>query len=576
MKKLKKLIITVAVLILSISCSESFLDYSPKGSLTGDVLSAPEHLDNMLTAAYASLGNDDWSYSISHMWQWGSVRSDDAFKGGGSVNDQGEIDYLEQFVTLMTDMNKPNLAWIAIYEGIGRANDALSRIDAVTEAEYPKKVIREAECRFLRGHWYFLLKILFKKPVWIDELVPKEEIKLVTNNVLTNDQFWDKIAEDFQFGVDNLPVSQPEIGRADKYAATAYLAKVRLYQAYEQNDQNAVTNINSTKLEQVVNLTDQVINSGLYSLADDFAKNFLTQYENGSESVFAIQFSVDDGTTSPGRINKATGLNYNMAPQFGCCDFHNPSQNMVNAFRTDAAGLPLHDTFDEVVMKNPEDFLNNSVDPRLDHTVGITTHPFKYIPTWVMQSSWRRAPQVYGYYSSMKEVAQYTDPTYRKYAAYMGSACNFDIIRYDDVLLMKAEALIELNREAEALPLINEIRNRAKNSTGMLKKTDGTFASNYKIEPYIDGVNCTWTKDYARKALQFERRLEFAMEGPRFFDLVRWGIAAETMNNHFAIEKTRFAFLKDAFFKKGRDEYLAIPQQQITLVDGIYVQNNGW
>jgi hypothetical protein len=156
----------------------------------------------------------------------------------------------------------------------------------------------------------------------------------------------------------------------------------------------------------------------------------------------------------------------------------------------------------------------------------------------------------------------------------MGGALNFDVLRYDDVLLWKAEALIELNRQNEALPLINMIRERAKISTGRLKMADGTPISNYLIEPYI--LNATWTKDYARKALRFERRLEFAMESPRFFDLVRWGIAAETLNAHFAKEKTRFVFLANANFRKGRDEYLAIPQQQINLVNGIYVQNNGY
>lgn len=575
MKKYSRLLIAASIVLTISSCTESFLDYTPKGSLSGDILNAPEHLDKMVTAAYASLGNDDWTHAISHMWQWGSVRSDDAYKGGGSVSDQGEIDLLEQFVAMTTELNKPNLAWTAIFEGIGRANDALKRIDLVTEDKYPNKVTREAECRFLRGHWYFLLKVLFKRPVWIDETYEKEEIKYVPNTLLTNDQLWDKIAEDFEFAANNLPVTQSQKGRATKGAAWAYLAKTRLYQAYEQNEQNAVTSINKSKLQQVVDLTTNVINSGKYSLNDDYAKNFLTAFENGPESIFAIQFSYDDGTPS-GRINKATGLNYNMAPQFGCCDFHNPSQNMVNAFRTSSEGLPFFDTFDDVVMKNPEDFQNNSVDPRLDHTVGIASHPFKYIPTWVMQSNWRRAPQVYGYYSTMKEIVPYNDPTYRKYSAFMGGALNFDILRYDDVLLMKAEALIELDRQSEALPLINEVRVRAKNSTGRLKMENGSPISNYKCEPYTDGVNCVWTKDFAKKALQFERRLEFAMEGPRFFDLVRWGIAAETLNAHFAKEKTRFVFLQNAKFTKGRDEYLPIPQQQINLVEGIYEQNNGW
>ncbi len=575
MKRYIKHIILFFSVILAVSCSESFLDYTPKGKLGGDMLNAPEHLDKLVTAAYASLGNDDWDPSISHMWIWGSVRSDDAFKGGGSVGDQGEMDFMEQFVTIRTDLGKPNRFWTNVYEGIGRANDALARIDLATEADYPQKIEREAEIRFLRGHWYFLLKILFKNPVWIDETVAKEEIKNIPNLVYTSDEFWDKIAEDFEFAANNLPLLQDEVGRASQTAAWAYLAKVRLYQAYEQNDKHEVVNINEDRLQQVITLTDYVINSGKHSLSPDFADNFLVETKNGPESIFAIQFSVDDGTPT-GRIFKAAGLNYNMAPEYGCCDFHNPSQNMVNAFRTDEDGLPLHDTFNEVTLRNPEDFWNNSIDPRFDHTIGVAGHPFKYVPDWIYQPNWRRAPHVYGYYSTMKEVVAKGDPTFRKYGAFIGTALNSDILRYDDVLLWKAEALIELDREAEALPIINQIRERAANSTGKLVYANGDPVSNYKIEPYIDGVNCTWTKEYARKALQFERRLEFAMESPRFFDLVRWGIAAETLNDYFEVEKERFAFLKDAHFEKNRDEYLPIPQAQINLVDGIYIQNNGW
>jgi hypothetical protein len=575
MKRYIKHIILFFSVILAVSCSESFLDYTPKGKLGGDMLNAPEHLDKLVTAAYASLGNDDWDPSISHMWIWGSVRSDDAFKGGGSVGDQGEMDFMEQFVTIRTDLGKPNRFWTNVYEGIGRANDALARIDLATEADYPQKIEREAELRFLRGHWYFLLKILFKNPVWIDETVAKEEIKNIPNLVYTSDEFWDKIAEDFEFAANNLPLLQDEVGRASQTAAWAYLAKVRLYQAYEQNDKHEVVNINEDRLQQVITLTDYVINSGKHSLSPDFADNFLVETKNGPESIFAIQFSVDDGTPT-GRIFKAAGLNYNMAPEYGCCDFHNPSQNMVNAFRTDEDGLPLHDTFNEVTLRNPEDFWNNSIDPRFDHTIGVAGHPFKYVPDWIYQPNWRRAPHVYGYYSTMKEVVAKGDPTFRKYGAFIGTALNSDILRYDDVLLWKAEALIELDREAEALPIINQIRERAANSTGKLVYANGDPVSNYKIEPYIDGVNCTWTKEYARKALQFERRLEFAMESPRFFDLVRWGIAAETLNDYFEVEKERFAFLKDAHFEKNRDEYLPIPQAQINLVDGIYIQNNGW
>lgn len=155
----------------------------------------------------------------------------------------------------------------------------------------------------------------------------------------------------------------------------------------------------------------------------------------------------------------------------------------------------------------------------------------------------------------------------------MGVAKNYDIIRYDEVLLIQAEAYIELGQQDKALPLINQIRARAAASTPRLKKLDGTFASNYNVQPY---PAAGWTQAYARQALQWERRLEFATEGHRFFDLVRWGIAEQTLNDYIAVEKNRRPFLSTAHFTAGRDEYLPIPQSEITFTNGLYKQNPGY
>jgi hypothetical protein len=158
----------------------------------------------------------------------------------------------------------------------------------------------------------------------------------------------------------------------------------------------------------------------------------------------------------------------------------------------------------------------------------------------------------------------------------MGSSKNYVVIRYADVLLWKAEALIELGRQDEALPIINQIRERAKNSMDALKWPNGDYFSKYNIELYVPGENCTWDQDFAREALRWERKLEFAMEGKRFFDLIRWGIAEEKLNQHFAKEQTYFSWLANGHFTSGRDEYLPIPVDEITLSKGVYIQNPGY
>ena len=155
----------------------------------------------------------------------------------------------------------------------------------------------------------------------------------------------------------------------------------------------------------------------------------------------------------------------------------------------------------------------------------------------------------------------------------MGSAKNTDILRYDDVLLMQAEAYIQLNQQEKALPLINQIRNRAAASTARIRKADDTFASKYNLKPYTSTV---WTKDFAWNALIWERRLEFATEGARFFDLVRWGIAEQVLNDFINTEKVRRTYLSTAKFTAGRDEYLPVPQAEITFTKGLYKQNPGY
>lgn len=579
MKKYNNIVISFLSILFLASCSSDFLEYEPTGVLSSGNVATAANADALVTAAYAAIGNDEMVGPITNQWVYGSVRSDDAYKGGGGRGDVDVIDTYEQYNTTVADYGDWMLprTWTNHYKAISRANFALSVINAIPDADYPAKKVRQAELRFLRAHSHFMLKLLFNKVPYITEDLTQEDI-LKTSNDLTSDQLWDKIAEDLLFAYDNLPQSQEQVGRADKNAAAGYLAKLNLYQAYKQSDAHQVTSIDAAKLQKVIDYADEVTGA----LEADFGNNFLDGHDNGPESIWAVQFSINDGTVAS-RVSFVTGLNSpHGTPLYGCCGFHMASQNMVNAFRTDANGLPLLDTF------NNSDIFSTitagvaplasgvTLDPRIDHTVGVPGRPFKYKNTlkasgdMVYNFSWARDPGVYGYFGNMKEQQSPDCSCYVKKGPFMGTSKNVDFIRYADVLLFKAEALIQLNRQAEALPIINQIRARAAASTAM---TLAAGASNvYKVEPYTSFAS----KEYAMKALMFERRLEFGMEGPRFFDLVRWGIAEPVLNAYLNVEKGKRDFLTNAHFTAGRDEYYPIPQREIDFTGGLYNQNPGY
>jgi hypothetical protein len=575
MKNLKY--IAVFIIFIMVASCKKYLDTTPQGAVSETDLTSPANTDAQVIAAYSYLGNDYYFYPFSSMWAYGSIRSGDAYKGGGGPGDIAEYNQFETFASNTPTNGSGDNVFYQLYVGVARCNSALQLVEGQNVANYPLKIEREAELKFLRGHFYFLLKILFNHIPYLDETIQKSAATYgaVSNVALTSDQLWTNIANDFRFASANLPVTQSQVGRATKGAAQAYLAKTLLYQAYTQDANNNVTGIDQSKLVEVNSYCDSVINSGKYSLDADFADNFLPQFGNSTESVFSIQYSKNDNTPI-GRIDAGHCLNYPMVAQYGCCGFHVPSDNMVNAFKTDANGLPKFNTFNDTDVVQSGNYKANTFDPRIDHTVAIPGNPYKYQTGLLTTDAFARDPQSYGYLMSMKEVVAYTDPSFTRFPPFMSSSKDWEIIRYSDVLLMKAEALIQMGQETAALPLINQVRQRAMNSTALLVQADGTPTNNYHMDIYKPGVNCTWTNAYALQALMFERRLEFAMEGYRFFDLVRWGIAATYLNNYFAVETTRTPHLVGAHFTKNRDEYLPISQNQINFSKGLYQQNPGW
>lgn len=562
MKK-KYLSLLAACSFLFAGCSD-FLDMNPNGILDEESVSGVEQLDKLVISAYSMLGNDHYDIPFN-LWPYGNVRSDDAYKGGRDESDIQDFHFYETSSNITANFGEPDGLWYNCYIAISRANNALRSLNNVSEQDFPNKKIRIGECRFIRGHFYFLLKVLFKSIPYIDETVAIEDYGTISNIALSNDELWQKIADDFKAAYDNLPESQgTDVGRANKYSAAAYLAKTYLYKAYRQDEKHNVTEINAEDLKQVLTFSNEVMSSD-YGLEDDFAYNFLPgSYENGKESLFAIQHSTDDGTLY-GRLNFSDALNVPMKFS-GSCDFQKPSQNLVNAYKT-VNGLPEFSDY------NKADYNANTdkVDPRLYHTVALPGVPYKYDKKNIFDESWTRNKAVYGLYSSLKENVALNDPSSVLIDPFRANTKNKIVIRYADVVLMRAEALIELDREKEALPLINEIRERAKKSTGLID-----YAENVDIALYVDNVNCNWTKPYAREALRWERRLELAMESQRFFDLVRWGIADSVINSFYKEEAPKRTYYEDAHFEKNRAEYVPIPQQQINFSKQVYKQNYGY
>ena len=576
---MKKFIYTAAfgLSLLFAGCSDFLENQVPQGTIDNEQLQNPEYVDNLVVSAYAVwISAEDINSSFT-LWNY-DVRSDDAYKGGNGTEDGDVFHMLEISQGIMTTAWNINDMWQRLYNCISRANTALQLLNQMDENTYPEKQQRIAEMRFLRGHGHFLLKQLYKKIVLAnDENLSTEEYNNLSNTTYTNDEAWQQIANDFLFAYEYLPDTQADKGRPTRAAAAAYLAKTYLYKSYRQDDPatNEVTSVNADDLRKVVEYTEPAImTAGGYGLESDFHNNFRPepQYENGIESLWAMQYSMNDGTTY-GNCNWGYGLITPNIPGVtdGGCDFYKPSQNLVNAFRTDSEGHPLFDTFND----SDYDLEQETADPRLFLTVGMPGLPYEFNENYMMDrsSTWSRSNGLYGYYVALKQNVDPDCDYIIKGNGYWGSSMNHIVLRYADVLLMRAEALIQLNdgRIDQAMQLINEVRNRARQSTSMISDYPAKYNVTFNVRPY-EG---SFSQEEALKRLKFERRLELAMECDRFFDLVRWGEADVVLNRYYAQEANDCTIYTDASFTKNKNEYLPIPFSQISASNGRYEQNCG-
>ena len=565
----------VALLLASVwACKESFLELTPQGALSSEVLGNELGAENALIGAYAMLdgynidNNNTWP---ADPWNWimGSVPSDDAYKGS-EQGDLGEATELETY-EWSAGNSLLNQKWIPLYEGVVRANSTLSLLaQAVASDKPPATAVSdriEGEARFLRAYYHFEL---YK--VWGNIAYFTEEDTDFKKTNQGGDPLGDAIA-DLVVAVQKLPPTQNDAGRVDQKGARAFLGKLYMW----ANNPTAA----KTELDLVVNSTN---------LADCQRDLFEYSNENHESALFSVQMS----TSSDAQARNSNWLNQLANPQgagFGCCGFHQPSQNLVNAFKVDANGLPLLDTFND----NDLDPANDPVDPRLDLVAGRDG-----VPYWdwdIHAPDWIRSRDYSGPYSP-KKVQPYkaADAAGRPGGGWNGPAnngTNYPVIRLADAILLLAEAEVAGNNLGRAEELVNLVRVRAGNcAQGPLIDAGGEAAviddindagitwATYDVQPYPTGTFASNGAAFALKAVKFERRLELALEGHRFFDLRRWNDTKAVLDAYIAVEKTKRTYLEDARAIEDRHALYPIPSQQVELnkglAEGEFLQNSGW
>lgn len=534
---------------LSLTSCDDFLDLKPTGTFTEEQLD-DSSIEGLMASAYAGLeahffgNNESFAGPITN-WVF-DVRSDDALKGGGDITMEQYIHQLE--VSNVTSDNAVALdKWRNNYYAISRVHKAMN---AIENSNIANKATYLGELKLLRAYFYFDLIRIFKQVPYFTE---NEDPNGKRADEYTRDQIFSFIKQDLVDAYSVLPEEQSQAGRFNKYVAAAVMAKVSAF---------------TSNWSDVETYANYVIGSNKYDFYDNYGDMSKIEFNNKKESVMAVQFSTANNNA---HINWSNLLNttYSEGALFGTGDdFFLGSQNLVDAFATDDNGLPYLDGSDHCVKttENGDGNYEGNVDPRLDFTVGRLGMPFR---GHTYNKKWCRAYDIYGEYSGKKGLIDPSSPDMVQGFPWGASALNYCIIRYSDIVLLKAEALIEQNKQLdEARTLINDVRKKAQRSIdgGYTPQDLDPFNANYNVGLYPSEG---WTQEYARKAVRMERRLELAMEGNRWFDLLRWNTAVSTVNAYMQSEQRYHTYY--AGNSISEDElYFPVPYEEVNNSNGLY------
>jgi len=503
-KKIKNLLL-IATLVINASCKKSFLDIS---ATTPSPSNDPSVAEDLVTGVYNSLIYIDpgggWNYDthgISFIAAT-NIMSDDADKGS-FLDDQPGIMDLDNFTTTPANAFVAAL-WNGYYAGISRTNNA---IDALATAALDSATVKRlrGEVRFIRGYYYFNL-VRFFGGVPIVTYVPNgpkaaESDTTLISRASVSDVYNKVIIPDLQYAIDNLPLkSQAVVGRITKGAAETLLAKVNMYLGNWQN---------------VLSLTQDVINSGQYSLVSDYSSIWKEAGDNNSESIFEIQTGAYNNTDGGIPLYSECQGPRNAGGIWNNPTFPDPTGDRGWGFCTPT--VDLINAYEPNDKRKAATIIFSPVPPQ----TGDTLWDGYVIPTGTQNLYYN-----YKAYHSEKLESFYNNRD--------REIKNVHLLRYAELLLMNAEAATQVG--GDAMTPLAAVRSRAGLTT-----TSATQADIWK-----------------------ERRVELAMEHDRFFDLVRQGRAAQVMQ---AAGKN---------FVAGKNELLPIPATQIALSGGRLSQNPGY